>query len=1070
MLKGKSVQIVLTVLLLILCLSSVWAATSLTASNPVVTPKNPPPDYSPQKATCVYAGSDVLVIQDVYTWGMEQLYNAPDGAACSDMGISYDVITTAVFATSSLQFLQDYKAIVLMADQPQSFYDNIYANKEKLADYVSNGGVLSAVVYQGWTAYVPTQQFLPGGAIFHYDVTDDVNFSSSHFIISNPSNPVSLDAGPYGYNSIIDNIQASSSFYFTDMPSGWVNVAWDLHGHSVLAEYTYGQGKVVAVGIPIEWFYRYKLGLGGTGCQEPWDGANNLRLLYNELIYQSSLQTGKDRLLSALDKLQENVHEDILFLARTEAEMNAAAYDALTFDTNKFIAEIIVDLASDAIIGIPPTQVADLKSLQYLNALSKVLQAPQLGIKGADVGLCLGAATDYIKQQGITTLSGKVEAYYDFIMGTQPSQISGSAKTMPFVQSSDTFSGLNQLLTDLESDYAAFRSTIVAANIPESESVIELCQYLNNLEYSVGKATSVPSVVKDIVVSSDNREVYQENELGFILNFKDQQNQLISQKGLYQTINDACLVTKVGAVAVKVVNILALGMITPIQIVVTGAAAASNIASTIGSSMELSVESLIAGNKMQSTICMGSEIVRLKQLLEDSQNYVNWRLTHAKSTATGEIVEYNIPNVITDGFDGSQTGTITVRNTGSSTAKAIVHVEIFGPTSYGNNEMLVYFTAAPSPAVDISPGATQVIQFDYSVLDLSLMLQCSQYKLIAYVSLDGTLIGPAVTFFNAGLTCNSQFSTVLSGNMQSGQTLTNTVTIDPGTIEARFDLSYAGSDFDLHIYDSRGGQVGYNYSSGQVISTIPNATYSGPLANPEWITLPVTGGMTFQVSAAAIVLYGNESVAVTLTQYKPCYAPSVFLNSTAASVTAGQNTAFKLTVQNRGTTSDTINLALSGLNPSMYQLSKTSTLLAPNQTDSVSVSISTSTSTAANSYPFTVTATSQANQSISDSATALLTVLSAPVPTPTPTPSPSSGGSSTSGSSTTTSTPVPNTSPTSTPESTPTPTTSTPTPHPGTPTPAPSNNTTTIIVITIIGAIIAAAVAGALFWNSKRQP
>ena len=210
-------------------------------------------------------------------------------------------------------WLDSYKAIVLMADQPQSFYENLYDCKLALALYVVEGGVLSAVVYRGWIGYTVTQQFLPGDVILNFEYCNDVDFDSTHFIISNPDRTVSLD-GPGGYNTIIDNINYASSFYFTNLPDSLTHtvrsIAKDAHGHDVFVEYSYGDGKVVAVGIPIQWFYRYKLGLGGTGCQLPWDGANNLKLLYNELLYQSGLISIKDRLMSAYNQLQLTVQDN----------------------------------------------------------------------------------------------------------------------------------------------------------------------------------------------------------------------------------------------------------------------------------------------------------------------------------------------------------------------------------------------------------------------------------------------------------------------------------------------------------------------------------------------------------------------------------------------------------------------------------------------------------------------------------------------------------------------------------------------------------------------------------------
>lgn len=831
----------------------------------VINPSVAPENFKPQESQPLYAGSDVLVIQDTYTWGMEQLFNAPDGAACSDLGISYDVITSTIFKNTPLANLLSYKAIVLMADQPQSFYTNLYSDKQTLGDYVNAGGILSAVVYKGWIGYAVTEQFLPGGVNLNFEYSDSVSFSPAHFIISNPDNPVSLD-GPWGYNTIINNINYASSFYFTSLPSGSTIIAQDADGHDVFVEYPYGNGKVVAVGIPIQWFYRYKLGLGGLGCQSPWDGANNLKLLYNELLYQSTLTTIKDRLFSAIHKLKDTVTSDMTSLARIEAEMNAIAYSNLQFDTDRFIAETIVDLLTSVTIS-PPAEVSDLKSLQYLNTLSDILDGPAYGVEGADIGICLGAADDYINSQGLASQAEIEEAYYSYIMGTASGQINSGEKKMPFVQNSEVFNGLQDLLNNIESDYSSFESSLGSVTIPETESTIELIRYLNDLNNTLSDIVNTQSVVHYIAISGD-RERFNDAELGYLLNLKEQQGELVQRINQTQLISDLTLVAKGAAVVAKIVNIFALGALTPVQIAVTLTSVGASLVSTASSTVELSVKTLIFGNMLQSLPQMGSEISHLKQILDDSESYLLWRMTNAPPEVSGEIVDFVVPDVVTNGVFGSQNGSVTVKNTGSTPVWAMAHVDILGPTTSTGNKMMVYFTAAPPEGIEVGAGSEAIIPFDYSVLDLGNIQGCNLYEARAYVSFEGKIVGPIVRCFEAGLACKYSLNDVSSGEITASETKSTYVTINQNSVEAEFDLWYLGSDLDLHLYDQLGNHVGINYNTMQVEVNIPGAVYSGPSANPEWIRLPVTGGSTFNVTVTGVAVFGSEPYAVTLAEFQ----------------------------------------------------------------------------------------------------------------------------------------------------------------------------------------------------------
>lgn len=950
--KGeRRMKKILVLLFVTLLMSPLFSTIStVKAEDLAMSPSIAPPDFKPQESGCLYAGSDVLVIEDMYTWGMEQLYNAPDGAACSDLGISYDVITSTTLKlfmqTPEIgpEWLDSYKAIVLMADQPQAFYQNLYACRLELAHYVVEGGVLSAVVYRGWIGYTVTQQFLPGGVILNFEYCDDVNFDSTHFIISNPDRTVSLD-GPWGYNTIIDSISYASSFYFTNLPDSLTHtvrsIAKDAHGHDVFVEYSYGDGKVIAVGIPIQWFYRYKLGLGGTGCEPPWDGANNLKLLYNELVYQSGLISFKDRLISAFDHLTLEIENRIHSMALLEAKMNAIAYLNLQFNTKKFIETVLVDLATGAIIFSPPDEIKDLLSWKVLNVLSKAMMATKLGIKSADFGLCYSVADDYIKSQGLNSQSAIEDAYYKYIMGIAPGQIAGEEKKIPFVQDTTTFNGLDDLLDSIDVVGLYISETLRAKIIPETESNVELIHYIDNLRNNLGRTSSTPSIVHHISVNAaiNYREQFNDNEVGNLLNFKKQQDELVNRLGGARLLGDIAKVVKIGAAVVKVVNLLSLGAASGVELAVTIASTAMSGISTATSIVELLTKTHIFKNKLQSALQFGSEVVHLKQIFDDTGSYVLWRITESKIPVSGSIIDFSVPEVITDGLSGSQQGTLTIKNTGSNGFWAMAHIEILGPVSAGGGKMAVYFTATPSDGIRVEPGVEQTISFDYDVLDLSHIQGCNQYEARAFLSMGSKMIGPVIRFFKAGCECQSSSTSPMSGEILGSQTQSTYVTLGSESVEAEFDLSYPGSDLDLHIYDQMGNHVGMNYGTMQLDIDIPGASYSGTLPNPEWIKLPVTGGSVFRVAVVGVAVFGLEPYTVTLTEYPNYRSPSLVLNSTHGEVAYGEEVKFAISLQNRGNVPDTYHLALTGLDETWFSLSESVFSLDPGSMTTATLAI-----------------------------------------------------------------------------------------------------------------------------------
>ena len=103
----------------------------------------------------IEAGAEVLLIKDVTPWGDA---NANE-LALRELGKTYSVIPSA-----NLPDLSEYRIVIIASDQLDQTYINLVSNKDKLANYVQNGGVLVAHACDfGWNMGVWTTSWLPLG-------------------------------------------------------------------------------------------------------------------------------------------------------------------------------------------------------------------------------------------------------------------------------------------------------------------------------------------------------------------------------------------------------------------------------------------------------------------------------------------------------------------------------------------------------------------------------------------------------------------------------------------------------------------------------------------------------------------------------------------------------------------------------------------------------------------------------------------------------------------------------------------------------------------------------------------
>jgi len=208
------------------------------------------------------AGARALLIEDYCPWGC-----CSNEAALTALGIPYDLIHSASLANTNLC---KYRFIMYASDQPQSYYNTIAANINKISAYVHDccGLLIAHSCDMGWAGGHWTS-ILPGG-VGH----QNAYYNSIH--ITNPSHCV--------VSGLDDNFFANWNYsvhgYFTNLQPG-TNVIMVVNASSSMPtyiDYQYGQGRVWASMHTVEWGYygcNYPAGaqflLNELGCADDYE-------------------------------------------------------------------------------------------------------------------------------------------------------------------------------------------------------------------------------------------------------------------------------------------------------------------------------------------------------------------------------------------------------------------------------------------------------------------------------------------------------------------------------------------------------------------------------------------------------------------------------------------------------------------------------------------------------------------------------------------------------------------------------------------------------------------------------
>jgi hypothetical protein len=191
------------------------------------TPAEPLPPRAPQ------AAARVLIVEDFAPWG--RLLNE---ALLDSMGIAWDRASAEAVAATDLS---RYSVVLLAGDQNTNFYALLSGQAARLEAYVEQGGTLQAHL-SGWGSNLGDASILslPGGVGVRLRLADRNRALA-------PGHPLLA-----GVPDLFTGTFASHGF-LVGLPAGTLELASDPEGGVTLAEYGFGQGRVIVGTQPFEY-------------------------------------------------------------------------------------------------------------------------------------------------------------------------------------------------------------------------------------------------------------------------------------------------------------------------------------------------------------------------------------------------------------------------------------------------------------------------------------------------------------------------------------------------------------------------------------------------------------------------------------------------------------------------------------------------------------------------------------------------------------------------------------------------------------------------------------------------
>jgi len=356
----------------------------------------------------------------------------------------------------------------------------------------------------------------------------------------------------------------------------------------------------------------------------------------------------------------------------------------------------------------------------------------------------------------------------------------------------------------------------------------------------------------------------------------------------YILIKVASALTTLGTGALAVEGILALA---------AGKAALANLISTTA---DLAVTYLVGRLYAETLASSISDIGLIKMIWDDSIKACQAAVQEGLKDPKGQIIEVNIPDVISTEEIVNVYGNATLINLDTQPANVSMFVNV-----YDLNGSLLTFSTVPIDGPEVvGPEEIKTFSFNFTIYR---SLASLKYIAVVYAAIGFSIIGPSTTSFticspeeHASVVSKLELTTVQTGTIKQGDVILVSFKSPDDTSKLQFVLFYPWGRLDLHVYDEYGNHVGINYETGTIEDQIAGSFYSGMNTLPQLIKIAGDlSGKEFTIKIVGFQIIGEESFALmvmrvpslpaTLDAFPKKLYFSNKINPTARFVTTGFN-------------------------------------------------------------------------------------------------------------------------------------------------------------------------------------
>jgi len=692
------------------------------------------------------------------------------------------------------------------------------------------------------------------------------------------------------------------------------------------------EGKVVTIGVPVA-------GLSHTISKQ---------LCSNVIAWTVGTLTGKQRLIQELYALNEETDEAIESQVNTLADLHTTTY----LNTFEEPAWSFAKIALGFLAGIY-TKSFLLEKAPFLYDIVEPLYKYHI--------------LDVYKAKKIFDALQEVYNDLDPSLGEETIRNRFKNKLMENV-AVGTSESINAFETSLDDSLETLIQKL--ESMPEGDGYEYMISEVRRIRSWMENIETRENSIRYIDITSE--KVIETRTVGGLSGYRQKLEDELEIFKIESKVNDYAAFTVIAGGLIKIVGwafaikTIGIGTIVTVKTETVGSAmmAAGGTAQTVSSvAKDLTKGKATAIIEVEATSMLINDIEAIGDVYSATVNLIeNW---DQKGEFTGEcagltlcqdtyILEPKDSTGLMTFFIAYVEGFVSISST--EEAKGRIVVEVFEQ----ENDVL---QAIMGNTVDLTPGACVLVPFTTYLWDYLKWDQDQKiYRVVAYSAVGTTLYGPFVKMFRVvreeAAVCEMTTETYFS-SIATGESYSESISTDPSTTSLYVCLDYPGSELDLHIFDSENRHVGLDYATGQIEVEVPNARYSGPDVNPEWISIEgEIGEEEFLIQATCVYTEGLEDFCLSYATI----GQSMQIEPAKIVVAPGETASYELVLRNFDEIEKTFDITLNGLDSGWCMISPNPVTLAPNSETTILIEITSPYEAPLEDYPFTVTASGIAGE------------------------------------------------------------------------------------------------------------